>query len=99
MMSLPVVMVMGANTKFQPIYAADVGKALAIAASDLAHHGGNIYELGGPEVMTMAEINNWLAKAANRNPSFLTIHDSNAALLGSLTRLTPCPPCPPGQGK
>src|SRR3546814_5480306 len=27
MMSLPVVLVMGANTKFQPIYAADVGRS------------------------------------------------------------------------
>src|SRR3546814_9798870 len=78
MMSLPVVPVMGANTKFQPIYAADVGKAIAIAASDPARHGGNIYELGGPEVMTMAEINNWIAKATNRDPSFLTIPDSTA---------------------
>src|SRR3546814_7665248 len=83
MMSLPVVLVMGANTKFQPIYAADVGKAIAIAASDPAHHGGNIYELGGPEVMTMAEINNWIAKATNRDPSFLTIPDSTAGLLVS----------------
>src|SRR3546814_4486284 len=52
-MSLPVVPVMGANTKLQPVYAADVGKAIAIAASDPARHGGNIYELGGPEVMTI----------------------------------------------
>src|SRR3546814_19411783 len=81
MMSLPVVLVMGANTKFQPIYAADVGKAIAIAASDPAHHGGNIYELGGPEVMTMAEINNWITKETKRDPSFLTITDNTTGLL------------------
>src|SRR3546814_843434 len=99
MMSLPVVLVMGANTKFQPIYAADVGKAIAIAASDPAHHGGNIYELGGPEVMTMAEINNWIAKATNRDPSFLTIPDSTAGLLVSLTGWMPCAPVTPDQWK
>src|SRR3546814_18038348 len=97
MMSLPVVPVMGANTKFQPIYAADVGKAIAIAASDPARHGGNIYELGGPEVMTMAEINNWIAKATNRDPRFLNIPDSTAGLLVSLPGWMPCHTAPPAQ--
>src|SRR3546814_15976347 len=90
---------MGANTKFQPIYAADVGKAIAIAASDPAHHGGNIYELGGPEVMTMAGINTWIAKATNCDPSFLTIPDSTAGLLVSLTGWKPCAPVHPAQLK
>lgn len=48
---LPVV---GANTKFQPVYVDDVAKAAVMAVEGKAAPG--IYELGGPEVATFREL-------------------------------------------
>lgn len=50
----PVLPVVGAETKFQPVYVGDVASAAALAAtSDVAP---GVYELGGPEVATFREL-------------------------------------------
>lgn len=45
----------GGNTKFQPVFVGDVAEALAKAVEGEAR-GGEIYELGGPEVMSFREL-------------------------------------------
>src|SRR3546814_13739794 len=75
-MSLPVVPVLGANTKLQPVYAADVGKAIAIAARDSARNGGNVYDTGGPAAMPTADIHNWIDKPTKRLPRISNLPDS-----------------------
>lgn len=62
----PVVPVIGGTTKFQPVYVVDVARAIAAAALDPAAHGGTTYALGGPEVLSMTEINARLASAIGR---------------------------------
>jgi uncharacterized protein YbjT (DUF2867 family) len=52
---LPVLPLIGAKTRFQPVFVGDVAEAFAIAA-DGAVKGGKVYELGGPEIETMREI-------------------------------------------
>ena len=45
----------GGNAKFQPVFVGDVAEALAKAVEGEAR-GGEIYELGGPEVMSFREL-------------------------------------------
>jgi uncharacterized protein YbjT (DUF2867 family) len=51
--SFPLVPVVGANAALQPVYVEDVAQAAVLGATGAAAPG--IYELGGPEVMTMRE--------------------------------------------
>ena len=50
---LPVVPVVRPTVKFQPIWAGDVGRAVAVAALDPKLAAGQLYELAGPEVISM----------------------------------------------
>ena len=50
----PVLPVVGAETRFQPVYVDDVARAAAMGVTGEAAPG--VYELGGPEVMTFREM-------------------------------------------
>ena len=63
---LPVIPVIRPKTRFQPVHAADLGRAIAAAALDPRSHGGKTYELGGPQVMTMLELNCYIREATGR---------------------------------
>ncbi len=52
---LPVLPLIGADTRMQPVYVGDVAAAIADAVDGKAKAGAT-YELGGPEVLTMREI-------------------------------------------
>lgn len=95
----PIVPIIGGKTKFQPVYVADVAKAIALAALDPGRYGGKIYELGGPQVMTMEEINRWIASATGRHRNFITVPDGVADLLASLTGWMPGAPITSDQWK
>jgi NADH dehydrogenase len=45
----------GGRTRFQPVFAGDVAKAVIAAITGKAHAGAP-YELGGPEVLTLKEV-------------------------------------------
>ncbi len=77
----PVVPVIGGATRFQPAYVVDVAHAIATAALDPETHGGETYELGGPEILNMAAINAWIATAIGARRSFLPVPASIAKLL------------------
>ena len=63
---LPVIPVIRGSWKLQPVYAADLGKAIAQAALDPASHAGRTYELVGPQIVSMREVNQWLCQATGR---------------------------------
>jgi NADH dehydrogenase len=86
---LPVVPVIGADTQFQPVFVGDVAKAVAAALGD---EGGDTFELGGPEVLTMLELNRWIAKAIGRDPVFAPVPDFAAELLAKTTGWLPGAP-------
>jgi NADH dehydrogenase len=77
----PVLPVIRGNVKFQPVYAADIGKAVTAAALDPRHHGGRTYELGGPRVLTMRELMEWICQTTDRNRTLLDIPDPVAKLI------------------
>ena len=92
MQAAPVVPVLRGEVKFQPVWVADVARAIAIAALDPQTHGGKLYELGGPEVLTMTALNEWLAKATGREPNFVPVPDFAGAILASVAGFLPGAP-------
>lgn len=88
---LPVVPVIGADTKFQPVYVADVAQAIANAAADPDRHGGQTFELGGPRQISMMELNRWIGKAIGRDRSLVAVPPSIASPIASLGWLPGAP--------
>jgi NADH dehydrogenase len=85
---LPVLPVLRAGWKVQPVYVVDLAKAIALAALDPAFHGGRTYELGGPQILTTAELEAWVCEAVARPRPLVPIPDpvgkAMARLLGWL---------------
>ncbi|MFC3440257.1 complex I NDUFA9 subunit family protein [Sphingobium rhizovicinum] len=82
--SAPLIPVIGAGTKFQPVYVADVAQAIANAAEQPGVHGGKTYEVAGPQVMSMKEINRWIASAIGRDRPLVEVPGAFASLLAAL---------------
>lgn len=84
----PVLPVFGYAAKLQIVYVDDVAEAIVRALEYPAEHGGHIYELGGPEQITMLDLNHRIAEAQGRQGRFLSVSDSSSALFAALP-LTP----------
>jgi NADH dehydrogenase len=88
----PVLPVVSGGTKLQPVYAADVGRAVAAAALDPRSHGGKTYELGGPQVLTMRELMEWVCETTGRGRPLLDIPDPVGRLIARTTGWLPGAP-------
>ncbi len=77
----PVVPVIAPNAKFQPVYVGDVADAVVAALGRDA--AGKIFEVGGPQVLTMGELLRWIANATGRSPLFVDVPDFVASTLAS----------------
>lgn len=64
--SLPVLPISGASSEFQPVYVDDVAQAAVVGALGQAPAG--IYELGGPDVETFADLMTRLKGVIQRRP-------------------------------
>ncbi len=82
--ALPVVPVLKPQTRFQPVFVADVANAVLAAIADAEAHGGRTSELGGPEVLTMLELHRWIAAAIGRKPRLLPLPDVAGSVLAAL---------------
>ncbi|TRW99420.1 complex I NDUFA9 subunit family protein [Paracoccus sp. M683] len=67
----PVVSIAGGNTLMQPVFVEDVAEAAATALEGKA--GPGIYELGGPDVMTVGEIMQMTLKAVDRRRAVVNL--------------------------
>lgn len=81
--SLPVVPVIRGAVKFQPVFVGDVARAILAAVSDPAAFGGRTLELGGPQVLSMAALNHWIATETGRQATFVEVPD---AVAGAMAR-------------
>ena len=81
---LPVVPVLRGAAKFQPAYVADVADAVVAALADPGTFGGHTYELGGPDVVTLAELHRWIAREVGRDVPLLELPDAIGRLLPML---------------
>lgn len=87
----PFLPVIAPNTKFQPVYVRDLAKAIAAAALDPRSHGGNTYELAGPEVLTMRELNAEIAAMAGKEPELIDVPDVVASIIAKFGFLPGAP--------
>lgn len=91
MRALPVLPVLRGAVKLQPVYVADVATAAAQALLDPADHAGKTYELAGPQVLTMAELQRWIAEETGRSPMIVDVPDVAGAALARLGFLPGAP--------
>lgn len=80
MIALPVVPVLRAGVKFQPVYVADVAQAVVKALGD-ERAQGKTFELGGPDVLSMGALIRWIAVAVGREPSIVEVPDVVGGLI------------------
>lgn len=81
---LPLLPVFGPEAKLQLVYVDDVAEAIAQSLGNPGKHGGKTYELGGPEKLTMMEINRRIADAQRRKRTFLPMPDTLSATFAAL---------------
>ena len=78
---LPVLPVIAGERRFQPVYVKDLAAAIAQAALDPRSHGGKVYEIGGPQMMTMEDIYSICARSAGHEPEMLEVPNFASAFL------------------
>lgn len=76
----PVLPVVGANTRFQPVYVDDVAEAAVKAATGEAAPG--VYELGGPEVDTFRGLMGRMLKVVQRRRAVVNMPFVLARVMG-----------------
>lgn len=84
----PVMPVFGAETKMQPVFVGDVAQAVADAAAGKTRPGA-VYELGGPEVLTMQEIVEIVLKTIERERMILPVPMGIAKLKSYFLQFAP----------
>jgi NADH dehydrogenase len=89
---MPVLPVIRPSWKLQPVHAADLGKAIALAALDPARHAGRTYELGGPNVLTMAELTRWICETTGRHRPLAELPDPIGKAFARVTGWAPGAP-------
>lgn len=80
---VPIVPVVAPAARFQPVFAGDVGRAVAALALE-GDHAGRTYELGGPQVLTMRQLFEWIARQIGRRPTFVNVPDGVASLMAAI---------------
>ena len=90
--AFPALPVFGPEARLQPLFVDDAAKAVAAALADPGTHGGRTYEIGGPRVMTMGEINREIAAAQGRGRAFLDLPAGVSRAFAALTGWLPGAP-------
>jgi uncharacterized protein YbjT (DUF2867 family) len=80
----------GGQTRFQPVYVADVAEAIARAIDGQARPGAT-YELGGPEIVTFRRCMELMLEVTGRRRMLMRIPWPIAKLMGNILGLLPKP--------
>jgi uncharacterized protein YbjT (DUF2867 family) len=86
----PVMPLFGADTRMQPVYVGDVADAVADAVDGKTKPGA-VYELGGPEVLTMREIMQVILATIERERMLLPVPFGIAKLKAMFLQFAPGP--------
>jgi NADH dehydrogenase len=86
----------GRDTSLQPVYVGDVAEAIARAA-DGAVKTGKVYELGGPEIVTMEQVIERVLEETRRRRPVVALPTAIAKPLAGLMALLPKPLLTPDQ--
>ena len=76
----PVVPVLRAAAKFQPVFVGDVAEAVARAVAEPARFVGT-FELGGPDVITMGALVRWINATTGRDRPIVEVPDAIGGLI------------------
>ncbi|MBO9712435.1 complex I NDUFA9 subunit family protein [Sphingomonas sp.] len=79
-----IVPVLAGRTRFQPAWVVNAAEAIVAALADPVAHGGKTYALGGPDVLTMAELFQWIASEIGRAPALVDLPDPIGALVAAM---------------
>ena len=79
----PALPVFGGQAKLQPLFVDDAAEAVGNALV-MSEAQGRTYEIAGPEVLTMLELNQRIAAAQCRKRSFIELPDQVSGLIASL---------------
>ncbi|WP_296679950.1 complex I NDUFA9 subunit family protein [Novosphingobium sp.] len=96
---LPAMPVFAPQAKLQPLFVDDCAKGIVSALADPEAHGGKTFELAGPEVLTMLELNQRIAVAAGRSTHLLPLPDTLSGLIAAATGWLPGAPITNDQWK
>jgi uncharacterized protein YbjT (DUF2867 family) len=86
----------GGHTRFQPVFAGDVAAAIVCAMEGRAR-GGEVYELGGPEVRSFRELMQFVLATIERRRLLIPIPFALAKLQASVLQWMPKPLLTPDQ--
>jgi NADH dehydrogenase len=86
----PVIPLVGAETKFQPVFVGDVAAAIVAALQGRAK-GGKVYELGGPEVASFRELIARMAKVIGRQRLIVSLPFPIAKFNAAFLQMLPNP--------
>ena len=81
----------GGRTQFQPVFVGDLAKAVVAALTGKAQAGA-VYELGGPEILSMKEVMERVLTYTMRKRMLVTLPFPLAKLQGAMLQLLPNPP-------
>lgn len=90
--ALPVLPVFAPSARFQPLFVDDLAVAIANALASPAMCAGQTFELGGPETISVAELNQRIAAAQGRKVVFAELPDALSGLIATLTGWLPGAP-------
>jgi NADH dehydrogenase len=79
----PVMPVIAGDSRFQPVYVADVADAV-MASLSKPEAAGVTYELGGPRIMSFREILGWILAQIGRHRPLVAMPDSVAQLMARI---------------
>lgn len=88
---LPILPLIGENSRLQPVYVGDVAEVIARAAEGTVP-AGKIYELGGPEIETNRELWGRVLRETGRSNTLMPVSQGVARLMALPMRLLPKPP-------
>ena len=81
----------GGKTEFQPVFVGDVARAVIAALAGKAP-AGEVYELGGPEVLTMKQVMQRVLAYSMRKRMLVPLPFPLAKLQGAILQVLPNPP-------
>jgi uncharacterized protein YbjT (DUF2867 family) len=91
MARLPFLPIVAAKRNFRPVYVRDLANAIAMAALDPVRFGGKTYQIGGPQVMSMAELHHEILELTGQNPEIVHMPDFVAGLIAKFGWLPGAP--------
>ena len=88
----PVIPVFAPEAKLQPVFVDDAARAISEIIAAAPTHAGKVFELGGPETITMIDLNRRIAAAQGRNRTLIELPDGAGSALAAIARFLPGAP-------